>query len=196
MATPKTLVVFATRDGQTRKVAKRVAEFLGDRGLPAVLADVGRLSAGIPADGLTGLVVAAPVRFGRHPREIRRFVARHRDVLDRVPTAFVSVSGAAIGDDAAHRDEARGYVERFLEETRWSPDRTATVGGAIAYTRYNPLLRRVMRSIAEREGRSTDTSRDHEYTDWAEVEEFARAFGDLVERRVEVGEAVAGEAGG
>lgn len=192
MARPRTLVVFATRDGHTRKVAKRIAEMLADRGLPVVLSDVDRLSEGVPADGLAGMVVAAPVRFGRHPRKIRRFVARHREEIGRVPTAFVSVSGSAIGDDDAHSDEARGYVERFLGETGWSPDRTATVGGAIAYTRYNPVLRRVMRSIAEREGRSTDTSRDHEYTDWAEVEEFARTFADLVERRIEVGEAVAG----
>lgn len=195
MTTPRTLVVFATRDGQTRKVAKRIAEVLADRGLPVVLADVDRLSAGVPADGLAGAVVAAPVRFGRHPRKIRRFVGRHRDAIDRVPTAFVSVSGAAGGHDAAHRAEARGYVERFLEETGWDPDRTATVGGAVAYTRYNPILRRVMRSIAEKEGRSTDTSRDHEYTDWNEVEGFARAFGGLVHRRIEVGEAVAGGAG-
>jgi menaquinone-dependent protoporphyrinogen oxidase len=33
-----------------------------------------------------------------------------------------------------------------------------------------------MKWISKREGGSTDTSRDHEYTDWVSVERFAEEF--------------------
>lgn len=48
--------------------------------------------------------------------------------------------------------------------------------GAVAFTRYNPLLRLVMKWIGQRSGRSIDTSRDHESPVRAEVESFAREF--------------------
>ena len=46
--------------------------------------------------------------------------------------------------------------------------------GALVYTRYGWLKKRLMRSIAKRDGSDTDMSRDHEYTDWDAVDEFAR----------------------
>jgi menaquinone-dependent protoporphyrinogen oxidase len=33
-----------------------------------------------------------------------------------------------------------------------------------------------MKQISKKEGGSTDTSRDHEYTDWKSVERFAENF--------------------
>jgi len=34
----------------------------------------------------------------------------------------------------------------------------------------------LMKHIASKEGGATDTSRDHEYTNWAEVDQFAVEF--------------------
>jgi len=38
-----------------------------------------------------------------------------------------------------------------------------------------------MRAISRREGGDTDMARDHEYTDWRAVEQFARDFHELVQ---------------
>ena len=45
--------------------------------------------------------------------------------------------------------------------------------GKLAYTQYGFVKRWFMRRIAEREGGPTDTSRDHDLTDWPAVREFA-----------------------
>lgn len=190
MFEPRILVAFETTHGHTRRIAKRIARVLGRRGLGVVLAGADRLSGGHPVDDLAAVVLVGPVHFGRHPRKLRRFAKRNREALDRVPSAFVSVSGAAIGDDEESRTEARGYVDRFLEETGWSPDLILPVGGGVAYTEYNPVLRVIMRSISARQGLSTDTTRDHDYTDWERVESFAAEVAGLVEHGVGVREAV------
>lgn len=195
MSEPRVLIVFATTRGHTRRVARRVAEVLGEAGLGVVLADLERVPDRLPAENLCGVILAGPVHFGRHPRKLRRWVTRNRSALERLPSLFVSVSGAAIGADAEHRTQARGYADAFTERTGWTPDRICLVGGEIAYTRYNPILRRVMRAISRREGRSTDTSRDHVYTDWAAVERFARVFGAMALRRAGIEEAVHGGEG-
>jgi menaquinone-dependent protoporphyrinogen oxidase len=54
------------------------------------------------------------------------------------------------------------------------------VAGALPYTRYNFLIRFMMRRIVKTEGGDTDTSRDYEYTDWAAVDRFAAEFVDEV----------------
>jgi menaquinone-dependent protoporphyrinogen IX oxidase len=52
--------------------------------------------------------------------------------------------------------------------------------------KYNWRLRRVMRRIAD-SGLSTDTTRDHDYTDWAAVDLFVRKFVHPMERRASSG---------
>jgi hypothetical protein len=44
------------------------------------------------------------------------------------------------------------------------------------YTKYGALVRLVMRIIAKREGASTDTAHDHEYTDWKGLHRFVDAL--------------------
>jgi menaquinone-dependent protoporphyrinogen oxidase len=92
------------------------------------------------------------------------------------------VSGSAGSRNAADRDEAIRRMKAFCDAAGWAPELTASFAGAVTYTQYNPLLRWMMRRISRREGGSTDTSRDHEYTDWAQVATFATAFAELMAR--------------
>ena len=50
------------------------------------------------------------------------------------------------------------------------------VAGALTYPKYNPFVRFLMKRIARAEGGSTDTTRDHEFTDFAAVERFVERF--------------------
>ena len=52
----------------------------------------------------------------------------------------------------------------------------------MAYTRYRPLLRWMMKRLSARAGRPTDTSRDHELTDWSQVRRFVVAVAAMVPR--------------
>ncbi|HUO53056.1 MAG TPA: flavodoxin domain-containing protein [Gemmatimonadaceae bacterium] len=174
------LIVFATKYGQTAKIANRIAEVLWQDGVPSVLLTAGEVPATIDVTGYGGVIVGAPVLAGSHPKAARRFVASHRATLDHVPTAFFSVSMSAAGKELAQQVDAQRKITEFVEETRWRPTRTASFAGAIAYTKYGPLTKWFMKRIAKKEGASTDTSRDHEFTDWARVDRFAHEFGALV----------------
>jgi len=52
------------------------------------------------------------------------------------------------------------------------------IAGALKYTQYNFFIKWVMKGIARKEGGSTDTSRDHEYTDWEQVTAYARRLAE------------------
>ena len=56
------------------------------------------------------------------------------------------------------------------------------MAGALPYTRYNWLIRRVMKRIAAKAGGDIDTTRNYEYTDWQDLRTFAEQFGPLADR--------------
>ena len=62
---------------------------------------------------------------------------------------------------------AQKMIDAFLEETHWHPGKIKAVAGALLYSKYNFLLRLIMKRIARAAGGDTDTSRDYDYTDWA-----------------------------
>lgn len=159
------LIVYATTEGHTRRVATRIAEQVGEYGHTAVLVDAAGGTSLAPAGGVDGVIVAASVHRQRHQAHAARWVRANLPLLRDVPTAFFSISLSAAGD-ARLRDEARRYARRFLRQTRWHPTMARLVAGALAYTRYDRLTRWRMRLIAWRRGGDTDTSRDHEYTNW------------------------------
>jgi menaquinone-dependent protoporphyrinogen oxidase len=127
-----------------------------------------------------GAIVGGSVKFGRHLRSVRRFVRAHQEALNALPSAFFSVSGAAIGRTDRERVRAQGYVDDFLRRARWHPALNEPIAGATAFTQYGPLFRWFMKMEARATGGPTDTSRDYEFTDWQQVDRFAEAFATKV----------------
>ena len=180
MSSQRVLIVFASNHGQTEKIAGRIGDLLSDAGLGVTMVRASELPRTVPLSAYAAVVVGASVHFNRHQRAIERFVRDNAMELNRVPSAFFSVSGAMGGQNPEERVTAARYMEQFLAACGWHPRRSMAFGGAVRYTRYNPILRWVMRRISAKTGRSTDTSRDHEYTDWRQVEQFAESVLALV----------------
>ena len=67
---------------------------------------------------------------GKHGKNVVRFAEKNRDALERLPSAFFSVSLAAHGDPA----EATRYVREFGTGTGCQPDMAAMFSGALLYT--------------------------------------------------------------
>lgn len=176
----RVLIVHASTYGQTAKIAGRIAEVLWREGLEPAVMRADEASPTIDLTAYAGVIVASPVFIGGHPKAARRFVLQHRALLESRPSAFVQVSGSAAGKELRHVLDCERMIAKFLAETHWTPARTASVAGAFAYTQYGFLLKWMMKRIAMREGGPTDTTRDHELTDWGALEEFARGFAALL----------------
>ena len=183
MPFPRILIVYGTTYGQTAKIAERVAEQLMSSGHIVVLASTDRVPPALAPGAFDAVIAGGSVLHGHHQRALLRFVRQHREALNTVPSAFFSVSGSASSGTESGRAEARRYLDEFLHQTGWHPELTATFAGAMAYTKYGPFTRWIIKRIAAKRGGPTDTSRDHEATDWAAVKRFARAVGTAVRER-------------
>lgn len=185
-------VLYATREGQTRRIAQHVATVLRAQGCVIDVFDVGReLPADFDLTRYAALVVAASIHVGKHEPEMVRYVKRNHETLARLPTMFLSVSLSEAGAEderatARRRQRAMANVEtmiaRFQRQTGWRPTLVHPVAGALLYRQYGPVVRAAMRFISSLVGASTDTSRDHEYTDWQALDGFASEFATLMSK--------------
>ena len=176
MTRRRTLIVYASHYGQTAKVAHFIAARLREAGDMVTLSMVDDFRGGMAPGQFDGAIVGASINFGRHPRSIRRFVRANREELEHIPSAFLSVSGAECSPDEAPRAMAKQYIANLLRETGWQPTMTESIAGAMAYTKYSPIMRWMIKRISQQEGGPADTTRDHEYTDWEQVRRFADRF--------------------
>ena len=90
--------------------------------------------------------------------------------------AGVERSYATPVEHAEFTADVRKMLNDFFQETQWHPDVVEPVAGALAYRKYNFLVRWMMKRIAKKAGGSTDTSRNHNYTNWAALDRFAGSF--------------------
>jgi menaquinone-dependent protoporphyrinogen oxidase len=185
MSAPRILLVYGTSYGQTARIASRMRQYLSDHGFIASLWKGDLLPPDLGVTDYDGVIVGASMIRKGYQKYVRDFVVRHAAELNAAPSAFFAVSGSAGSQSPLERQEAHRLMEEFCSSCGWRPALTASVAGAIAYTKYNVVVRWVMRRISAKEGRSTDTSRDHEYTDWTQVEQFAEHFATLVHDHAE-----------
>ena len=174
------LLCYGSSEGQTRTIATRMADLLESRNHDVTLVDVAARPDDLDVGAYDGVIVGASIHAGSHQPAVTAFVREHVATLNRVPSAFFSVSLTAAHEDPEARKPARDLLEAFLEETGWDADSTLVVAGALKYSQYGRLKRALMRWIAGRASGDTDTSRDYEYTDWSEVESFALEFATRV----------------
>jgi menaquinone-dependent protoporphyrinogen oxidase len=171
----RTLILYATTEGQTARIAERIARTLRNRGHAAQTCPAKDAPAGLEAAKYDGVIVGGSIHYGRHPAYLRSLVREHRAALEARPSAFFSVSLSGGGPRAKPR-AARRYLEVFLRQTGWQPRQTATFAGALPFSKYGAFKRLLMIVFVGLGGGDTDASRDYEYTDWDAVERFAETF--------------------
>ena len=177
----KTLIIYGTTEGQTAKIAQHLADV--GRRLGHVV-DVVHAPEFVPGSlpSYEGVLVGGSLHEGRYQRDVAAFVREHARALAGRPGGFFSVSLGAISSHADEVAEVQKIMDTFLSEYGWKPSLTANLGGALKYTQYNWLKRALMKHISKKEGGPTDTSRDHEFTDWTQVTQFGERFFGLLAR--------------
>jgi menaquinone-dependent protoporphyrinogen oxidase len=172
------LVTYGTTEGHTAKIAAALQLRLRRDGHTVDVVDTAQGNPELQT--YDAVIVAASVHGGRYQAGVVNWVMRHVGALNSKPTAFVSVCLGVLQHDAKVQRELKAIVDAFLQSTKWRPLETRMVAGALKYTHYNFLVRWLMKRIVRKAGGDTDTSRDYEYTDWADLDQFADSFAERI----------------
>ncbi|NLX98190.1 MAG: menaquinone-dependent protoporphyrinogen IX dehydrogenase [Rhodopirellula sp.] len=168
------LIAYDTTEGHTRKIAQYMGDSVSRSGHEAQVVDIRRPPTDFSLDSFDAVLVGASIHLGKHSRQLSGFVSRHKARLATVPTAFFSVSLSAGVEK--QKGEASRILEEFLQKVDWSPTIKTIFAGGLLYREYGFLKRWMMKKIARDAGKDTDTSKNHEYTDWQAVDGFVKEF--------------------
>src|ERR671910_850184 len=94
----RVLILYGTSEGQTASISDYIVEVVRDHGQEAQALDVKELPDGSVLDGYEAVIVGASIHMGEHEEYVRDFVKRNHEALERMPSAFFSVSLTARED--------------------------------------------------------------------------------------------------
>lgn len=169
------LILYATVEGQTRKISQTIATRLERAGHTVTLAEANQVGYVDPGWG-DATILCAPIHIGHYPTPFVHFVKNWKDVLNSTPSALVSVSLSAASDDPEERAEAARFPKKLEEVAGWAPAFIYNCAGALRYTQYDYFKQWMLKRIAAKEGGPTDTTKDHEFTDWSALADFIDGF--------------------
>jgi len=170
----KTLIAYASTEGQTRKIASRIAAQVRESGHDVRLEDIARRPRNLQAGDFEAVIIAASVHQEKHQEDIETFVASSRSLLAARPTMFLSISLAAAFEDS--RKDAERYIASFTKNSGWKPDRSLAVAGALRSGEYDYYQQQILEYVVLKDHNIINVERDYEFTDWKALAEAVDAF--------------------
>lgn len=172
----KALILFSSRNGQTREIASYIANLLKE-GQECDVINIQRVNK-IDWQLYDRVLIGASVRYGHFHPAVAKFVKANLLALQQRTTGFFSVNLTARKAEK-RSPQTNAYTRKFLLQSPWEPDCCAVFAGALRYPRYGFFDRFMIRMIMRMTGGETDTRKEVEYTDWQQVARFAHEFAGL-----------------
>lgn len=171
----KVLFLYATREGQTRRVCEVMAEVVNQEGHAARLLDLSDPYALQALAECDKVVIGASIHYGSLPSNLYGFISAFHSEIEKCPNAFFCLNLTA---RKPGKDTPQGsvYMRTFLKKSPWRPQQLAVFAGALYYTRYTWFDRMMIRFIMWITGGPTDPTQDVEFTDWDRVRATAREW--------------------
>lgn len=170
----KTLILYFTTDGQTKRIAQAIAREIQHE---VELISLKQQAVDFTEKLVTAdqIVVGASIRYGHFDQRVYKFIEQYHSLLNQKPSAFFSVNLTA---RKANRKtpETNVYTRKFLARIKWKPTLVEVIAGALRYPRYTWFDRLCIQLIMKLTKGETDATREYEYTNWQQVAEFGRTL--------------------
>ena len=166
-----TLIIYSSTDGHTKTICKRLTNFLKNRDEIKVISldDAKEFE----LSEFTKIIIGASIRYGRHSKELYKFINSNKDILNQKQSVFFSVNVVARKPEKSI-PETNPYIKKFLKISSWKPKKIGVFAGKVDYPNYGFFDKYIIKLIMFITKGPTDTSQSYEFTDWSKVDEFAK----------------------
>jgi len=165
------LIIYSTTDGHTKTICERITNFLNEKN-EVKITSLDQV-ANIDLSDFNKIIIGASIRYGRHSRELYKFIDLNKKILDQKESVFFSVNVVARKPDKNSPD-TNPYIKKFLKISKWKPKKIGVFAGKVDYPNYGFFDKYIIKFIMFITKGPTDTSRSYEFTDWSKVDDFAK----------------------
>jgi len=163
------LIIYSSTDGHTKIICERIRNLLNDGNLVELvsLEDVKK----IDLYNFEKIIIGASIRYGKHSKELYKFIDLNKNILGQKQCAFFSVNVVARKPEK-NTAETNPYINKFLKISKWKPNKIRVFAGKVDYPNYNFFDKYIIKFIMFITKGPTDTSKSYEFTDWSKVDNF------------------------
>ena len=167
---PSFLIIYSSTDGHTKVICERIINFLNDENLVELvsLEDAKK----IDLSNFEKIIIGASIRYGKHSKELYKFINLNKNILNQKQCAFFSVNVVARKPEK-NTAETNPYINKFLKISKWKPNKIRVFAGKVDYPNYNFLDKYIIKFIMFITNGPTDTSQSYEFTDWSKIDDFS-----------------------
>ena len=167
------LIIYSTTDGHTKTICERIKNFLTNGNFVELLSleDAKK----VDLYNFEKIIIGASIRYGKHSRELYKFINLNKNILDQKKNAFFSVNVVARKPEK-NLAETNPYINKFLRLSKWKPNKIGVFAGKVDYPNYNFFDKYIIKFIMFITKGPTDTSQSYEFTDWSKVDDFSKEF--------------------
>lgn len=172
----RVLFLYVSHDGQTIKIMKRIQEAYKED----YICDWLDMTEHPEVDFslYNKVIMGGGIRYGYLHKSLYRFIQKYQLELDNNDVSFFCVNLTA-RKEGKNTPETNAYMRTFLKKSPWIPKHQAVFAGGLYYPRYKWFDKMMIKLIMHITKGETDTSKEVEYTDWKQVEQFAEASKNL-----------------
>ena len=165
------LIIYSTTDGHTKIICERIKNFLIDGNFVEVLSLEDAKKVDLYA--FEKIIIGASIRYGKHSKELYKFINLNKNILDKKKNAFFSVNVVARKPEK-NTAKTNPYINKFLKISKWKPKIICVFAGKVDYPSYNFFDKYIIKFIMFITKGPTDTSQSYEFTDWSKVDDFSK----------------------
>ena len=165
------LIIYSSTDGHTKKICNRISNLMNNKHETKIISldEVKKFD----LSSFSKIIIGASIRYGKHSKELYKFISLNKNVLDQKQSIFFSVNVVARKLEK-NTPETNPYIKKFLKISNWRPKKIGVFAGRVDYPNYDFLDKYVIKFIMFLTNGPTDTSQSYEFTDWLKVDEFAK----------------------
>ena len=165
------LFIYSSTDGHTKKICDRIKNFLNDGNLIELVSIEDAKK--IDLSSFEKIIIGASIRYGRHSKELYKFINLNKGILNQRQSAFFSVNVVARKLEK-NTAATNPYIKKFLKISDWKPKKIKVFAGKVDYPNYNFLDKHIIRFIMYITNGPTDITQTYEFTDWSKVDDFTK----------------------
>ena len=165
------LIIYSSIDGHTKTICERIKNFFNERDQVKLVSldEATKIDLSI----FKKIVIGASIRYGKHSKELYKFIELNKNILERKQGVFFSVNVVARKPEKSTAD-TNPYIKKFLRISKWTPKKLRVFAGKVDYPNYSFFDKYIIKFIMFITKGPIDTTQSYEFTEWSKVDDFAK----------------------